>query len=174
VTAKVEHGINTDHGIRKGNAMTGTAGATQENGTAQLLLRLSALDLGAMPDSVPTARLHARAVLAAWGLRTMTDAAELVVSELVTNAVAAAAADASGAVPRAVRLRLSAAMAGNLITGLQVEVWDAAGSVPRQGRVAPLDEPGGWGLVLVEHLSERWGCYPVPDGGKVVWAVLAR
>ena len=39
-------------------------------------------------------------------------------------------------------------------------------------RDAPPDEPGGWGLVLVESVSERWGSYPTHGGGKVVWAVL--
>jgi hypothetical protein len=41
-------------------------------------------------------------------------------------------------------------------------------------RGAPLDEPGGWGLVLVEALSARWGCYPAREGGKVVFAVIDR
>jgi hypothetical protein len=94
-----------------------------------------------------------------------------VVSELVTNAVTAAVADAAGAVPQPVRLRLSAQMEGQQIRALQIEVWDSVGVLPRPGRDAPLDEPGGWGLVLVESLSTQWGSHAAQDGGKVVWAL---
>jgi anti-sigma regulatory factor (Ser/Thr protein kinase) len=138
------------------------------------VLRLSALDLGALPGSVPCARVHTRAVLRAWGLNGMIDAAQLVVSELVTNAVVAAADAAGGAVPAPVRLRLSAQIHGVRIQGVQIEVWDVSTALPVCGRDAPLDEPGGWGLVLVEALSGGWGSYRTRGGGKVVWAVLVR
>jgi hypothetical protein len=65
-------------------------------------------------------------------------------------------------------LRLSARMAGRHGRAVQVEVWDAASALPRPGREAPPDEPGGWGLVLVESVSQRWGSYPTPGGGKIV------
>jgi hypothetical protein len=47
----------------------------------------SCLPLGALATAPPCARLHARAVLAEWGLGSVSEAAELIVSELVTNAV---------------------------------------------------------------------------------------
>ena len=50
------------------------------------------LPLGALPGATPCARLHARAVLAEWGLRELAEEAELIVSELVTNAVRASTA----------------------------------------------------------------------------------
>lgn len=152
-----------------------TAMASAQDGTdgaAGLLLRLSALDLGALPGAVPSARLHTRAVLISWGLAGVAESAELVVSELVTNAVAATAAAEAGGVPQPVRLRLSARMDGQRVDAVQVEVWDAVSSLPRPGRDAPPEEPGGWGLVLVEAVSARWGSYPADGGGKVVWALL--
>ena len=50
----------------------------------------SYLELGAYPTAVPCARLHARLVVMEWGLGALADTTELVVSELVTNAVRAA------------------------------------------------------------------------------------
>src|SRR3989442_1360431 len=50
------------------------------------------LPLGALPGATPCARMHARAVLTEWGLGDLADAAELIVSELVTNAVRASTA----------------------------------------------------------------------------------
>ncbi len=49
----------------------------------------TSLPLGALPGATPCARLHARAVLAEWGFDDLAEAAELIVSELVTNAVRA-------------------------------------------------------------------------------------
>ena len=62
------------------------------------------LELGALPTAVPCARLHARHVLREWGLNALAPDSELLVSELVTNAVKATA----GRDEAAVRLRLSA------------------------------------------------------------------
>ena len=46
----------------------------------------SNLELGALASAVPCARLHARLVLLEWGLAHIADDAELIVSELTTNA----------------------------------------------------------------------------------------
>ncbi len=51
----------------------------------------SYLELGALPTAVPCARLHARHVLREWGLNGLAPDSELLVSELVTNAVKATA-----------------------------------------------------------------------------------
>jgi hypothetical protein len=50
------------------------------------------LELGALPGAVPSARLHARHILWEWALTSLSENAEQVVSELTTNAVAAARA----------------------------------------------------------------------------------
>ena len=54
----------------------------------------SFLELGALPSAVPCARLHTRHLLWEWGLTGLTDSAELLVSEIVTNAVQITQADA--------------------------------------------------------------------------------
>ena len=49
----------------------------------------SVLAIGALPTATPCARLHARNIACEWGLHGLADTIELVVSELVTNAVKA-------------------------------------------------------------------------------------
>lgn len=137
--------------------------------------RVSALDFHPLPAAVPCARRHARDVLLAWGLADLADDTELVVSEIVTNAIRATLEAAAGAAPPPIRLRLSARMNhSDLIRGVQVEVRDSSDPLPLHRRDAPSEEPGGWGLVLVAALSARWGSYPARTGGKVVFAVIGR
>lgn len=164
--------------------MTGRAGAGQirdclRDGTDvgaafHMILRLSALDLRPLPTAVPSARLHTRHVLAEWNLGDSAEAAELVVSELVTNAAQAATEAAAGAEPAPVRLRLSARSDGTRLSAVQVEVWDPAPQMPETRHDTPPDEPGGRGLVIVEAVTDRWGIYRARDGGKVVWALICR
>lgn len=104
-----------------------------------------------------------------WGLGALRDAAVLVVSELVTNAVRAC-----GGWPAWVVLRL-----GLTLDGLLVEVWDPSADPPVPVAAEVPDEPavlpeGGRGLALVAACAAAWGHYPVErPGGKVVWARLA-
>ena len=57
-------------------------------------------------------------------------------------------------------------------TGVRAEVRDRGpGFAPRE-RDKDLDEPGGWGLVLVESIAKRWGVER--DSGTRVWFELAR
>jgi anti-sigma regulatory factor (Ser/Thr protein kinase) len=129
------------------------------------------LELGALPGAVPCTRLHTKLVLWEWGLGSLSEVAELLTSELVTNAVQATL---GWTIPVPVRLRLSSDKACLLI-----EVWDADPRPPTPKALdadsfPPLDE-GGRGLFLVAALSKRSGWYPVPDrGGKVVWAEVAE
>jgi anti-sigma regulatory factor (Ser/Thr protein kinase) len=128
--------------------------------------RRTFLELGALPSAVPCARLHARQVLWEWGLDALRDDIELVVSELVTNAVRACASLGSGA---PVRMWLR----GNT-TRVLVLVWDACPRPPVRLN-AGQNADGGRGLLLVEALSDQWDWHPLeqPDGGKIVWATLS-
>jgi anti-sigma regulatory factor (Ser/Thr protein kinase) len=57
-------------------------------------------------------------------------------------------------------------------TGVRAEVSDTGpGFAPKQ-RDRDIDEPGGWGLVLVESIAKRWGVER--DGRTCVWFELAR
>ncbi len=130
--------------------------------------RGSGLLLGALPSAVPCARLHARLVLAEWGLKALAETAELIVSELITNAVRAAAGlPARQQGLPTVRMWLSANHEGVLI-----QVWDADEQMPARQQ-AESDAEHGRGLLLVESLSTAWGAYrPQRSNGKVVWATL--
>ncbi|MFJ9039335.1 SpoIIE family protein phosphatase [Streptomyces sp. NPDC102406] len=110
-------------------------------------------------DAAPgRARRLARSALARWGLEEMTDSVELLVSEVVTNAVRYAS--------RPVTLRL-------LRTDvLRCEVGDDVPQLPRQRQARATDE-GGRGLFLVNRLARRWGATRLSTG-KVVWFELAR
>jgi anti-sigma regulatory factor (Ser/Thr protein kinase) len=92
------------------------------------------------------------------------DRAELVASELVTNGVVHS--DPSAEAVLAFRLELSE-------HAVRIEVEDPG----RRGVVAPrppdLDGGGGFGLQLVQQLSERWGLERVATGGTRVWAYVA-
>jgi anti-sigma regulatory factor (Ser/Thr protein kinase) len=132
--------------------------------------RRTSLLLGALPSAVPCARLHARQVLWEWGLSKNAETAELLLSELVTNAVQGARAIVSD-LP--VNVRLSANR-----DRLLIEVWDSNVRSPVsrvvEGGFPALDAESGRGLFLVETLSERWGWYPTRNPeGKVTWCELA-
>ena len=122
------------------------------------------LELGALAGAVPCARLHTRQVLWEWDLRNHGESTELLVSELVTNAVKASRAMAQ-AFP--VRLWLASDSVQVLIL-----VWDASPQSPV--RMGTSDEAeNGRGLMLVEAISEQWGWYfREGSDGKFVWAVV--
>jgi anti-sigma regulatory factor (Ser/Thr protein kinase) len=120
------------------------------------------LRLGPLDSAVPCARAHTRQLVAQWGLRALADDAELVVSELVTNALKANRLLCD---PRTIDLRLSSDC-----DLLLVEVWDASTVTPEKFWGNGESE-GGRGLVLVEALSEKWTYY-LHNDGKVVWAIL--
>lgn len=120
-------------------------------------------EVGALVSAVPCARLHARHVLWEWGLSSLSESAELLVSELMTNAVKASRAAARAS---SVGLWLLSDLAQILIL-----VWDAS-PLPPVRMDASGETETGRGLILVEAISERWGWYGRDDGdGKFVWAI---
>jgi anti-sigma regulatory factor (Ser/Thr protein kinase) len=116
------------------------------------------LDLPLGDHAPRAARSAVAAVLTAWGHadRDTLEAAVLVTSELVTNAV----------------------LHGGGCLGLHVEshdgrvvlsVTDGSAVVPER---RPPDARGGRGLAIIERLCTRWGVHD-HEGGKRVWAELA-
>jgi PAS domain S-box-containing protein len=131
---------------------------------ALLVARLDALAddsvaswwLPAEPAVVSRARELTRKTLTDWSLEALVDITELLVSELVTNALR------YGAGP--IRLRLLRGRA------LLCEVADAGTTLPRMRESQDTDE-GGRGLQLVNQLAERWGSRK-SGHGKTVWFEL--
>lgn len=124
------------------------------------------LELGALPSAVPCARYHTRHILWEWRLTELAEAAELVVSELVTNAVAASRQAGAG---HAVRLWLL----GDA-TRVLILVGDDSAQIPVQGEPTP-DAESGRGLLLVEAIAVRWGWFRDHRvGEKVIWAEIKK
>lgn len=114
--------------------------------------------------SVPaTARQLTRTALAGWLLSALISDAELICSELVSNAVQATAALPE---PRPVGFRLLA-NAGQLV----IEAWDCHPGQPVR-QVADDIAEHGRGLNIVHGLSNRWGTRRVSRQLKAVWAEL--
>lgn len=136
-----------------------------EDDIALLMARIQGLPTDAVgdwrlprsPRSVGRARELARTQLLAWDLDDLVDTTELLVSELVTNALRYGEGE--------VRLRLLRDRT------LVCEVWDAGLVQPRRRRARDTDE-GGRGLQLVGLLSAGWGSRRTPRG-KTVWFELA-
>ncbi|MFD4225734.1 SpoIIE family protein phosphatase [Streptomyces sp. NPDC058545] len=135
-----------------------------EDDIALLMARIQGLPADAVgdwrlprePRSVGRARELARSQLIAWDLDDLVDTTELLVSELVTNALRYGEGE--------IRLRLLRDRT------LVCEVWDAGLVQPRRRRARDTDE-GGRGLQLVGLLSAAWGSRRTPRG-KTVWFEL--
>ena len=123
----------------------------------------SYLELGALTSTVPCARLHARQIVWEWGFRHLAEDAEILVSELLTNAVKASSSpDGAGVVV----LRLLADR-----ERLLIEVWDHNPDDP-QPRQADAESESGRGFSVIEALSSRWGFRRLSYSVKVVWCEL--
>ncbi|MGW5636520.1 SpoIIE family protein phosphatase [Streptomyces sp. NPDC003832] len=111
-------------------------------------------DLPSDPAVVADARKNASRQLTEWGLEHLAFTTELVVSELVTNAIRYASGP--------IRLRLIRERS------LICEVLDGGASAPHLRHPRVTDE-GGRGLLLVSQFSQRWGTRFAPEG-KIIWA----
>ncbi|KAB1141723.1 ATP-binding protein [Streptomyces luteolifulvus] len=128
-------------------------------------------DLGGRTDPVPItswplshealsaaqARRLAAGQLIDWGLSSLIDTAQLLISEAVTNAIRHA--------PGPIRLSLR-----KYATVLRCDVEDASAQTPQRS-VAGDEDEGGRGLALLDALADSWGSYQTP-GGKSVWFEL--
>jgi anti-sigma regulatory factor (Ser/Thr protein kinase) len=136
---------------------------------------LSHVELRALPASVRSARLHTKSILRRWCLEDLAETAELLVSEIITNAVHAVTPIAAqqretGQAPCAQLLRFWLTSDGRSVL---IQVWDSDHHRPVLKDPEP-DAEGGRGLLLIDTLSTQWGWYtPDEQGGKIVWAVCA-
>ncbi|TQJ36979.1 SpoIIE family protein phosphatase [Streptomyces sp. SLBN-115] len=138
--------------------------ARPSDDVALLLARTRSLDSGQVatwdlpsdPAAVAGVRREVSQRLTDWGLAEVTFTTELIVSELVTNAIR------YGSLPIQLRLIRGAA--------LICEVSDSSSTAPHMRRARMFDE-GGRGLMMVAQLTERWGTRHLP-GGKTIWAEI--
>ncbi|MFB9391811.1 SpoIIE family protein phosphatase [Streptomyces coeruleoprunus] len=111
-----------------------------------------------LPDAVMHARRFTARTLRSWSVREEVDVALLVVSELVTNAIAHTQGE----------VRLDLTLAGDR---LRVAVNDTSPRAPVKATSTDWEATGGRGLLLVEAMTASWGSVPL-GGGKQVWAEL--
>jgi serine phosphatase RsbU (regulator of sigma subunit)/PAS domain-containing protein/anti-sigma regulatory factor (Ser/Thr protein kinase) len=139
--------------------------ASQVDDIALLVARTRALasdqveawEVPSDPAAVADVRARTNGLLERWGLQDAAFTTELILSELVTNAIRHAAGP--------IRVRLLRDHT------LICEVTDASSTSPHLRHAAITDE-GGRGLFLVAQLAERWGTRYLPTG-KVIWAEQA-
>lgn len=124
------------------------------------------LELGALPTAVPCARLHTKHVTWEWQLGHLTEAAELLVSEITTNAIRASAGLttsrfagkwAAGTPP--IRLWLYSDR-----QRLLIQVWDGNDQMPARQDADPARRADGD--------SSSWRAWP-PTGGHPAWRTPA-
>ena len=127
--------------------------------------RLIVFVFPSIPESVRIARLHVRAALGFHGLGEYADDAEIITSELVTNAVQHVRDDGTGTIVVTLARVLNPA-------AVTVVVSDSSSQGPIR-RDTSADSDHGRGLQIVDALSDHWG-WRQEDGGKAVFAVLAR
>lgn len=111
------------------------------------------------PRSVSEARGFVGGLLLQHGLSYLVDDVQLVVSELVTNALVHA------------RTQIKVTLEESLV-GVKLTVHDDA-STPPVARVAAVTDTGGRGLEIVDKCCLKWGFEVESDGGKSVWALFA-
>lgn len=122
--------------------------------------------LACLPPSVAVARQATRTTVECWGLpESLVADAELIVSELVTNAIRHTGVCDSQE-PARCRLTVERPTPDTV----RIAVWDRSATRPVK-RTPERDDTGGRGLSLVQALALEWGATRRPVG-KTVWAVL--
>ncbi|MFF0724896.1 SpoIIE family protein phosphatase [Streptomyces sp. NPDC004134] len=119
--------------------------------------RVAQWDVESDPAAVRRVRAAVSSLLAEWELENLQENTELILSELITNAMR------HGVGPIKVRL-----LRDHTLT---CEVYDHSLTSPHLRYAATMDE-GGRGLFLVAQLTARWGTRYTQDG-KVIWAEQA-
>lgn len=129
--------------------------------------------LAALPTVPAVVRAFVRAMLSAWHMDSLTENAELIASELASNAIAAST-DSDGQ-PVYISGHMPVVRVCLLTDGVRtlLEVWDQAPGIPVIGDAAGCEE-NGRGLVLIDAIADKWGWNPATGRpGKVVWAEMS-
>ena len=157
-----------------GALLTMSAQRPLEDDTALLAVSLDAsrapaatcereyFELAAEPSSASLARAELASMLRACGAAPQLDVAELLVTEVVANAVRHAGGD---------RIDVTVSVDD---AAVRVEVGDEADEDPAPGPLPGIEDTGGRGLMIVEGLASRWGYERRAGGGKRVWFELDR
>jgi anti-sigma regulatory factor (Ser/Thr protein kinase) len=125
-------------------------------------VRTAVFRLEPVPESAGRARRAARTMLTDWRLGHLVEDVDLVVSELVTNALLHSG---EGPARTAAPIRLELALAEGRLTCRVVD----SSPLPPTPEEATETAESGRGLILVEALATEWGWQELPDG-KAVWA----
>lgn len=135
------------------------------------LLR-SQLKFAATWTAPSCARMFVRCTLNSWLLAHLADDAELIVSELVTNAVKATGTDPNAPYTGLRNLAILAVRVRVSGDALVIEVWDGDANEPGEPTEVEELAEGGRGLVIVAALSRRYGVTTLTTGGKIIWSEL--
>jgi hypothetical protein len=134
--------------------------------------------LSPVPEEARTARQFVRELLTCWNLGYLSDDAELIIAELVVNAVRHGLRTAPQAVAAGAPRVPGVAGASALRMCLLRRVGEVMLAVTDPSNEAPTPRAPGWtgesgrGLQIVAALSYVWGWSPMEGRGKAVWAVL--
>ncbi|MFG2309156.1 SpoIIE family protein phosphatase [Streptomyces sp. NPDC048566] len=143
-------------------------GANRSDDVALLLMRFDGMDVlplreswtvWRVPEAVRHARRYTRRAMRGWGVAAHLDAALLIVSELVTNAL----------VHTDGQVRLDLTLINHR---LRIAVADNSPRTPIKPASIGWEATGGRGILLVEAMSDTWGTVPV-SGGKQVWSEIS-
>ena len=152
-------------------ASTGTTPDGESRGASTALVASgvrrclqAGIELSALPDAVPDARRYVRDIATLWGLVVAEiDDAQLITTELLTNAIKASQMIAESAVKLRMRWRRQA---------LRIELWDGSDEPPEICSPT-LEAEYGRGLFLISAIASAWSFHRCAGGGKVVWAELS-
>ncbi len=125
---------------------------------------VAGLTLAAVPNAVRCSRMFVRLGLRQWGLPSLAEDSELVISELVTNAVQATGV--TEVKPRWSQLAELATIHVRLLLfehSVVLAVWDRDSAPPVLGEPGT-DSENGRGLFIVAALCERWDYLPAENG----------
>jgi hypothetical protein len=136
--------------------------------------------LSPVPEEARNARQFVRELLTCWGLEYLTDDAEIIIAELVGNAVRHGLSSSGGVTTRRIPSRARSSDGGAFglrlcllrrVGEVMLAVTDPSGEAPTPREPSYTGESGR-GLQIVGALSYVWGWSPIEGHGKAVWAVL--